>query len=39
VPPPEDLVVEPVPRRKALRDDPVTVALRQPHRLLDPLEI
>jgi DNA-binding HxlR family transcriptional regulator len=37
-PPPEDIVIEPVPRRKALRDDPVAVALRRPHRLLEPLE-
>jgi DNA-binding HxlR family transcriptional regulator len=37
-PAPEDVTIEPVPRRKRLRDDPVTLALQAPHRLLDPLE-
>jgi DNA-binding HxlR family transcriptional regulator len=37
-PPPEDVVIEPVPGRKRLRDDPVSIALRKPHRLLEPLE-
>lgn len=37
-PTPEDITIEPVPRRKSRRDDPVTVALRRRHRLLEPLE-
>jgi DNA-binding HxlR family transcriptional regulator len=35
----EDVVTEPRPGRTALRDDPVAVALRGPHRLLEPLEV
>ena len=37
-PPPDDIVMEPRRGRGKLRDDPVTVALRKPHRLLDPVE-
>jgi DNA-binding HxlR family transcriptional regulator len=36
-PPPEDLVTEPRRGRGRLRDDPVSVALRRPHRLLEPV--
>jgi len=35
----EDIVTEPRPGRAALRHDPVAVALRVPHRLLEPLEV
>ena len=35
----EDVVTEPRPGRTALRHDPVAVALRGPHRLLEPLEV
>jgi DNA-binding HxlR family transcriptional regulator len=38
IPPPEDLVVEPKLGRGRHRDDPVAVALRVPHRLLEPVE-
>ena len=38
-PPPEDVVAEPRRGRKHLRTDPVAVALRKPHRLLEPLEV
>jgi DNA-binding HxlR family transcriptional regulator len=37
-PPPEDLVVEPKAGRGRHRHDPVAVALRAPHRLLEPVE-
>ncbi len=38
-PEPEDIVTEPRRRRgRPGRDDPVAVALRRPHRLLEPLE-
>jgi DNA-binding HxlR family transcriptional regulator len=38
-PGPEDILSEPRPRRRRnLRDDPVAIALRAPHRLLDPIE-
>jgi DNA-binding HxlR family transcriptional regulator len=37
-PPPEDLVVEPKNGRVRFRDDAVAVALRVPHRLLEPVE-
>lgn len=37
-PGPEDIVTEPRPGRGTLRDDPVSAALRAPHRLLDPVE-
>jgi len=33
-PGPEDIVITPRPGRGRLRDDPVTIALRDPHRLL-----
>jgi DNA-binding HxlR family transcriptional regulator len=36
-PPPEDLVTEPRRGRGRLRDDPVAIALRGPHRLLEPV--
>jgi DNA-binding HxlR family transcriptional regulator len=36
-PGPEDIVMEPRPGRGTLRDDPVSAALRAPHRLLDPV--
>jgi DNA-binding HxlR family transcriptional regulator len=35
-PAPEDILME--PRRRAVRDDPVAVALRAPRRLLEPIE-
>jgi DNA-binding HxlR family transcriptional regulator len=37
-PAPEDVVAEPGPSRRPRREDPVAVALRQPHRLLEPLQ-
>jgi DNA-binding HxlR family transcriptional regulator len=37
-PGPEDILMEPRPGRGTLRDDPVTLALRAPHRLLEPVE-
>jgi len=37
-PAPEDIVSEPRPRRRPLREDPVAIALRAPHRLLEPVE-
>jgi DNA-binding HxlR family transcriptional regulator len=37
-PGPEDIVTEPRGRRAPLRDDPVAIALRAPHRLLEPIE-
>jgi hypothetical protein len=37
-PRPADIVSEPRPRRAAVRDDPVALALRAPRRLLAPLE-
>jgi len=37
-PAPQDITTEPRPGRKARRQDPVAIALRAPHRLLDPLE-
>ena len=37
-PGPEDIVTERLPGRATLRDDPVSAALRAPHRLLDPIE-
>ena len=39
IPGPEDIVSERVPGRPAIRDDAVTIALRTPHRLLQPLEV
>jgi DNA-binding HxlR family transcriptional regulator len=33
-----DLITEPKPGRGRLRDDPVALALRKPHRMLEPLE-
>jgi DNA-binding HxlR family transcriptional regulator len=38
LPPPEEIVTEPR-RRRFKRKDPVAVALRRPHRLLEPLEV
>lgn len=38
-PAPEDILTEPRPGRGRFRNDPVAVALRGPHRLLDPLEV
>jgi DNA-binding HxlR family transcriptional regulator len=37
-PGPEDVLAEPRRRRAAVRDDPVAIALRAPHRLLEPVE-
>jgi DNA-binding HxlR family transcriptional regulator len=37
-PGPEDILVAPRGRRTPRRNDPVTLALREPHRLLEPLE-
>ena len=37
-PAPEAIVAEPRRGRRPLRDDPVAVALRRPHRLLEPIE-
>jgi DNA-binding HxlR family transcriptional regulator len=37
-PPPRELVTEPRKGRRHHRDDPVAIALRAPHRLLEPLE-
>jgi DNA-binding HxlR family transcriptional regulator len=37
-PGPEDIITEPRAGRRAGRDDPVAVALRAPHRLLEPLQ-
>jgi DNA-binding HxlR family transcriptional regulator len=37
-PGPEDIVIAPRRGRGNIRDDPVAVALRRPHRLLEPLE-
>jgi DNA-binding HxlR family transcriptional regulator len=37
-PGPEDIAIESFPGRPQLRTDPVSVALRAPHRLLDPVE-
>ena len=37
-PGPEEIVIERLPGRGMLRDDPVSAALRTPHRLLEPLE-
>jgi DNA-binding HxlR family transcriptional regulator len=34
-----DVITEPKPRRGGLRDDPVALALRKPHRMLQPLEV
>jgi DNA-binding HxlR family transcriptional regulator len=36
-PGPEDILTEPRPGHTGLRDDPVAVALRLPHRLLEPV--
>jgi DNA-binding HxlR family transcriptional regulator len=38
-PGPQDILSEPRPRRRNLRDDPVATVLRAPHRLLEPIEI
>ena len=38
-PGPEDIVSERVARPSGRRDDAVTIALRTPHRLLEPLEV
>lgn len=37
-PGPEDILTKPRGEQRKLRDDPVAVALRTPHRLLDPIE-
>jgi DNA-binding HxlR family transcriptional regulator len=37
-PPPQDILTAPRPRHPSRRDDPVTLALRNPHRLLEPLQ-
>jgi DNA-binding HxlR family transcriptional regulator len=37
IPEPGDLIVHPPRRRRNTHDDPVSVALRQPHHLLEPL--
>jgi DNA-binding HxlR family transcriptional regulator len=38
-PGPEDILTEPRRGRGKARDDPVAIALRRPHRLLQPLEV
>jgi DNA-binding HxlR family transcriptional regulator len=38
-PPVGDIVMEPRPGHGMRRDDPVEVALREPHRLLEPLDV
>jgi DNA-binding HxlR family transcriptional regulator len=38
-PPVEDIVSEQRPGHETLRDDPVAIALRDPHRLLEPLDV
>jgi DNA-binding HxlR family transcriptional regulator len=38
-PGPAEILIEPYPGHRHLRSDPVTVALRAPHRLLDPIDI
>jgi DNA-binding HxlR family transcriptional regulator len=38
IPDPEDIVSEPAADRRSRRDDPVAVVLREPHRLLEPIE-
>jgi hypothetical protein len=38
-PPIEDVVMERRRGRRTLRDDPVEVALRDPHRMLEPLDV
>jgi DNA-binding HxlR family transcriptional regulator len=35
----DDIITEPRRERRAYRDDPVAVALRGPHRLLEPLDV
>ena len=35
----DEIVMEPRRGRRNLRDDPVAVALREPHRLLEPLDV
>jgi DNA-binding HxlR family transcriptional regulator len=37
-PGPEDVLTEPRARRRNIREDPVAVALRAPHQLLDPID-
>lgn len=37
-PGPEDISTAPRPGRRTMRNDPVAVALRRPHRLLEPIE-
>ena len=37
-PPPDDILTAPRPRRPSRREDPVALALRTPHRLLEPLQ-
>ena len=34
-----DIIIEPRPGRPTHRDDPVTLALRAPHRMLEPIEV
>ncbi len=34
----EDIVMEPRPGRGGSREDPIAIALREPHRLLEPIE-
>lgn len=38
IPEPNEVMTAPRPDRKTRRDDPVAVALRTPHRLLDPVD-
>ena len=35
----EDLITEPRTRRRSSRTDPVSIALRSPHRMLEPVEV
>ena len=37
-PPPQDILTAPRPRNPSRREDPVALALRTPHRLLEPLQ-
>jgi DNA-binding HxlR family transcriptional regulator len=38
-PEPEEILTQPRKGKRGFRDDPVAIALRQPHRLLEPLEV
>jgi DNA-binding HxlR family transcriptional regulator len=38
-PPLDEIVMQPTGARRNLRDDPIAVALREPHRLLEPIDV